>query len=302
MKKGIFLLILLWGGVAAFYARQQYIQNCPFYRDGHCFSCDTTEAIPVGYKENCHVCPNRKAIYVEGGIVPAWQCVLKTQADAEDFEAPEITVGNKKCPNSRPVQDVVKNCYPCDVETPVRVADIQQIRKCGIKRYVVPDGITEKTLKCPALADIKDPESCVMCGGFINQDECVAIGRNEFCQTNTDCGHAYWCYPFRTYAQKGGVCVPVRDTKWLCSQTDGYDLKTTTEFCTRQKAHIPTLQEIIEVDEDLKAHCPTLDIWAFFAPDGVVWIESFNNEFLFTREGESATLGGNTFYALCHKD
>ena len=74
------------------------------------------------------------------------------------------------------------------------------------------------------------------------------------------------------------------------------------EFCKRQGAHIPTLDEIETADEDLSVLCPTLDMWTFFSPDGAVWMESFAQEFLFTREGETEKLGGHLYYALCHKD
>ncbi|MBQ4472425.1 MAG: hypothetical protein II942_04205 [Alphaproteobacteria bacterium] len=303
MKWGKFA-ILITGvliGVGAYYGWQKRIQTCDFYRNGKCFSCQDVNEIPVGYKENCTFCANRQAAYVSEGLVPAWQCLVKVENE-EEQEVPDVRVGKADCPEVRPLKDIVGNCYVCGTPEPVRLSDLDKMAPCVTQRYAVPDGVTFKTMKCPDLSDITDAEMCLMCGGFVDEGGCARFGKNDFCETNADCGDGKWCYPLRLIPNGAGVCAREKTSAWLCSVSDGYDLKQAQLFCERQNAHIPTLEEIGNAEEDLRSVCPTIDIWTFFQPDGVVWLQSFTQEFLFTREGESEVLGGHTFHALCHKD
>ena len=289
----IFLSALLW----------YYLQprpKCDFYRGEKCITCSFEPGFPVGYKENCTKCENKTNYYIEEGLISAWLCLPK------DTPLPEEAVierGTKPCPKSAPLKDVVGNCYACDTEEPIRLLPTtNKIIPCQKNRYLLPDTLTLKSLKCPVLEDIHDPEICLGCHGIWNGDTCAHNGENSFCKNNNDCPQNQWCFPLRLAQNTLGVCTNTAKTKWICSQTDGYNLKMTQDFCTRQKAHIPTLEEIEQADEDLSTLCPTLDMWTFFTPDGVAWLESFTQEFLFTREGESESLGGHQFYALCHTD
>ena len=303
MKWGKFALLMICVliGFWAYQGWQKHIRTCDFYRNGKCLSCQDAEAIPVGYRGNCGFCGDRQAAYVSEGLVPAWQCLLKSEI-TEDQETPDVRVGKADCPEIRPLKDIVGNCYVCDTAEPVRLSDLDKMAACAGERYVVPDGVTFKTMRCPPLTEITDAEMCLMCGGFVVEGACAPNGKNDFCETNDECGSGKWCYPLRLIPNKSGVCTTMKTSAWLCSASDGYDLKQAKLFCERQKAHIPTLEEIEYAEEDLRNICPTIDIWTFFKPDGVVWLQSFTQEFLFTREGESDVLGGHTFHALCHKD
>ena len=303
MKKGIaiifFVVLILscWGG---YWFLHQDVSQCDFFRDGHCLMCDSKVPFLVGYKENCERCANRSAEYIEDGVVPSWLCRIQSGKSVGSLK-PLIKRGNKKCPKERPLKDVVGNCYSCNVEDIVRVgSDGSEV--CGLQRYVLPDGLLEKSVKCPPISEITDGEVCVMCGGVVKGKMCENEGQNRFCKKNSDCKDTEWCYPLRNNDKMQGVCAAMPETKWICSQTDGYDLIKTKEFCERLGAHIPSLEEIARADEDLSVLCPTLDMWTFFSEDGVVWLESFTQEFLFTREGEVEKMGGHQFYALCHKD
>ena len=274
-------------------------EECDFYRNGECISCITNQDFPVGYKENCEKCEHKKAYYVEGGLVSAWLCLDETKEPpvTPDFEK-DIT----PCPSSRPLKDIVGNCYSCNTEEPVHLLHAGKSLPCQDTRYILPDNLTLKSLKCPILEGIHDPEVCLSCHGIWSGQFCTNTGKNNLCKTNQDCPLNQWCFPLKIEVSEQGICTGQPETKWICSQTDGYDLAATQAFCTRQGAHIPTLEEIEHADENLTELCPTLDMWTFFAPDGAVWLESLTQEFLFTREGETDNLGGHHFYALCHKD
>jgi len=280
-----------------------FYKKCDFYRNGQCITCDLDQDFPVGYKENCSKCEHKKAQYVEGGLIASWLCISdQHQTDEENLEDIVIEKDTTPCPSSKPLKDIVGNCYACETPDPVRILHVSKTTPCQKTRYLLPDDLALKSLKCPLFQDIHDPEVCFSCHGIWQGDFCTNVGQTTFCQSNEDCPQNQWCFPFRINQQHKGICTKIPETKWICSQTDGYDLKTTQEFCARQNAHIPTLEEIEHVDENLTELCPTLDMWTFFAPDGAVWLESFAQEFLFTREGETEKLGGHHFYALCHKD
>ena len=304
MKKWIFLiffaalLLSCWGSYL--FLRQEKSAKCDFFRDGQCLMCETQIPILVGYKENCEKCPNRVATYIEDGVVPSWLCQIQSEEQNGVPHPPLLKRGSTKCPKQRPLKDAVGNCHACDTEDILRVAE--GASKVCAHRYILPDGFLEKSIKCPDLMLITDPEVCVMCGGIMNGTMCEHEGKNHFCKDNTNCDANEWCYPFKHKEKRQGVCIARPQTKWFCSQTDGYNLETAKKFCARLGSHIPSLEEIEFADEDLSALCPTLDMWTFFSDDGVVWLQSFTQEFLFTREGESEKLGGHQFYALCHKD
>lgn len=291
----LFVVCCTWGGIHYLTPHKQ----CLFYRAGQCITCDTEQDFPAGYKENCENCINKKAHYVEGGIVSAWLCLTNEQ---EPEIEPILKRDTTPCPDFMPLKDIVGNCYSCDTKEPVRLIPSQKHFPCQENRYILPDDLTLKSLICPTLEDIHDPEVCISCHGVWQGESCTNKGKNIFCETNEDCPQNQWCFPFKIERSQKGICSNLPETKWICSQTDGYDLQTTQAFCAGQKAHIPTLEEIGQANENLAELCPTLDMWTFFAPDGVVWLESFTQEFLFTREGESEKLGGHSFYALCHKD
>ena len=302
MKKIRILLGIVFC-VAACVGYRQWVQvqdaKCLFYREGRCVACETADFFPVGYKEACAVCSDRTAYYVEGGLFPAWQCGFKQ----EELELPLVSISSASCPDNRPLKDVLGNCYSCEVDVPVKIAHEDRGVVCQKQRYMVPDQLFVKSMKCPDFTSISDAEVCVACGGVVASDGCVSTGTNRFCAHQSECHADEWCYPFKMTHQEGpGVCAPKTQNAWFCSATDGYDVASVRAFCAAQGAHIPTLDEIENAGEDLSQICPTLDVWTFFEPDGVVWLESFTQEFLFTREGESQTLGGHTFHALCHKD
>ena len=299
IKYSLCAILLLCCGIFSWYFFKPTPQ-CDFFRAGQCLICAFDQAFPVGYKENCEKCSDRTAYYIEGGIIPAWLCAPQNTEISEDVI---IERNNTRCPKSRLLKDLVGNCYSCDTEEIVRLLpSISKNLPCQNERYLLPDSLTLKSLKCPLLENINDPEVCVSCNGIWNGDFCTHLGENTFCHDNNDCPKDQWCFPFKINHKLDGVCTNLSKTKWFCSKTDGYDLETTELLCARQGMHIPTLEEIEQADEDLNLLCPTLDMWTFFSPDGVVWLESFVQEFLFTREGESEKLGGHTFYALCHKD
>ena len=274
--------------------------KCLFYRQGQCVTCEDAQMWPVGYRENC-ACKNRKAYYIDEGFFPAWQCLVDENQE-EMLELPPISLSTQACPPHHPLKDILGNCYACDTQQPVRISHVERGAMCGQSRYNLPDQLVIKSMKCPALSDIQDPEACVACGGIVWDGKCFNEGANHFCTQNEDCRVDEWCFPLRQIKGQKGVCAKRLTNKWLCSGTDGYDLESVRAFCAGQNAHIPTLEEIENADEDLSALCPTLDMWTFFELDGAVWLDSFTQEFLFTREGESQKLGGHTFHALCHKD
>ncbi len=132
---------------------------------------------------------------------------------------------------------------------------------------------------------------------------CQSEGVNKFCSENTDCGNGEWCYPLKiSKTGEQGICAPMSETNWICSQTDGYDFEQARKFCDRQGAHIPTMQEMEKELSEVLAACVNNDSWTFFDEENAIWLESFNREFLFTRENEKSNLGGNTFHALCRKN
>ena len=303
-----FLLVLsIMGGILGVSSKnwtEASIEHCAFYREGKCLSCDETEAIPVGYKENCDQCPNRVAIYVAEGFVSAWQCVLSENGTSEMLgTSMPVEISQKKCPQERPLQDIVGNCYSCESEEPVRIGYWKKERLCGTRRYFVPDDLVDKSEKCPEREEILDAEMCFHCGGIPNENGCDVDGFAKTCTKNDDCASEAWCYPLKmTVSSESGFCTPKTREQWICSETDGYTQKTAKEFCERQGAHLPSLQEIEEDKEKALVACPTNDMWTFFSPDGAVWLESFDLAFLFTREGETDKIGGHSFYALCHKN
>ncbi len=292
-------------GLLVYQVYDKWIQDerakCLFFRGGECITCDRMDAWPVGYKENCS-CHNKMAYYVEEGLFPAWQCVKREESEEKIPDVGPVSINSKPCPKHHPLRDILGNCYACDTPTPVRIAHAEKGAVCGQKRYTTPDQFVDKSQLCPILSDIQDSEVCVACGGVVWNGKCFNEGENHFCVENHDCPNDEWCFPLRQYKYKQGVCTKRTKHRWFCSVTDGYDLATTKDICMRQGMHIPTLEEIEMAEEDLSQLCPTLDMWAFFAPDGVVWLESFTREFLFTREAESDKLGGHTFHALCHID
>ncbi len=299
-KQGALAICLLIFLSLLFMYHLHTMPKCDFFRGKTCITCAFEQEFPVGYKENCNKCPNKTAYYLEGGLTHAWLCLPKEKPLAEEAL---IERNNTPCPRSAPLKDAVGNCYACNSEEPVRLlSDTSKHFPCQNKRYLLPDQPTFKSLKCPVLANIQDPEVCIACQGIWQENHCTKTGKNAFCKNNDDCPQDQWCFPFRISGKHSGICTHHPLTRWICSQTDGYDLESAKHFCARQNAHIPTLDEIATADEDLSQLCPTLDMWTFFAPDGVVWLESFTQEFLFTREGESDKLGGHQFYALCHKD
>ena len=289
-------------GMLAYEVYDKWIQEqrakCLFYRDDECVMCDTEGPWPVGYRENCS-CKNKTAYYVEEGLFPAWQCMDKTEQD-EMPEIPPVSISATACPKHHPLRDILGNCYACNTPKAVCIAHSNKGSVCGRNRYTLPDGLVNKSILCPTLSDIQDPEICVACGGVVWDGKCFNEGENHFCEQNQDCGENEICFPLRQIEGKSGVCAKRPEHKWFCSGADGYDLTTVQEVCSRQGMHIPTLDEIETADEDLSALCPTLDVWTFFAPDGAVWLQSFTEEFLFTREGESDKMGGHTFHAVCH--
>ena len=297
------MLLLMCFVVACVILSFKYIRAqkpCDFFRNNQCLLCAEETDFPTGYKENCEKCPNRKAYYIEGGLIPAWSCILETAQP--NLEKP-IEKSVTPCPKSRPLKDIVGNCHTCATDEPVHLfLTFNQNIPCHGSRYLLPDNLTLSSLKCPLLENITDPEACLACQGFWQHNTCLSIGENIFCQDNDTCPEGQWCFPLKANSEHKGLCVDKAQTNWICSQTDGYDLETAKTFCTRQNAHIPTLEEIEQANEDLSVLCPALDVWTFFSPDGAVWLESFALEFIFTREGESQKLGGRSFYALCHQD
>lgn len=299
MKKLLVLVLIFMGGYWAYKASEQHTKRCLFVRNGQCFQCHQQETVPVAYKENCTLCPNRTAVYIQEGLMPAWQCAVKEKV----AETAQVERSKAICPFNAPLKDWLGNCFSCEAENPVRVGGKKSKEVCDKKRYHLPDGVAEKSLKCPPIEQITDPEICWQCGGSLNQKGCAPKGKNRFCETNEMCQANEWCYPFKMPTKnKKGVCVRQTEEDWIFTQTDGYDLASVTEFCSRQGMRLPILEEIEQAKQKLLAQAPKTDVWIFFNPNGVVWLKSLEDEFIFTREGESEKLGGHHFYGLCHKN
>lgn len=302
--KQMWLFFVVLVGLLTYQVYDKWITSerakCFLFRYGECVKCDDVRIIPVGYRENCVVCRNREAYYVDEGLFPAWQCT-KEKIDGE-VELPVVSLSTNPCPKHHPLKDILGNCYACDTDVPVRIAHKGKGAVCDKIRYSLPDQMVEKSVKCPELSAIIDPEVCLACGGNFDVTGCSLKATNHFCTTRADCTENEWCYPLRYIKEGEGICVSRPTGKWFCSGTDGYDLESTQKICDRLGMKIPTLEAIEHAEEDLSQLCPTLDMWTFFAQDGAVWLKSFADEFLFTREGESDKLGGHAFYALCHKE
>ncbi len=303
LAQGFLFLCLIAGGVLVYqeYERTLMRQRCPFFKDNICFSCDTPEAIAVGYKEQCALCANRTAYYMDEGALPAWQCLI-TPSEEQAPKIPPVGRSKTPCPKDKPLKDILGNCHGCDADIPMRLSCKKAAEICQQKRYTLPDGVMFKSLHCPEPERIQNAETCVACGGVVNGGKCQKEGENRFCAHAQECAENEVCVPFLNKELGAGVCALKPATNWICSATDGYDLASAEAYCAAFDAHIPTLEEIAQADENLAVLCPTLDMWTFFAPDGVVWLDSFTQEFLFTREGESSALSGHQFYALCHKN
>ena len=295
------VVILVYCGVDSW---TENTRECAFYRGGWCLACEEEKEIPVGYKENCDICSNRQALYVAEGLIPAWACVLSNQVedDQENWQPAPVRIDRSGCPFVRPLRDIVGNCYPCDTRMPVRLSDWTAGDVCD-NRYNVPDRYGNKSMLCPPIEEIVDAEMCFHCGGVMLDGFCRTEGENRFCSENSDCKQGEWCYPLKiSEVGQKGICTVISEKKWICSETDGYDVEQAKLFCTRQGAHIPTMQELEKELSDVMVACVNNDIWTFFDKENAIWLESFNREFLFTRENEKENLGGNTFHALCRVD
>lgn len=182
MKKSIGLLIglilILFCGMI--YHHFYKISKCDFFRDGKCLMCDGPESFPVGYKDNCEKCSERTAYYVDEGLFPAWFCAVKLKEKENVSEVKYIVRSNDDCPFNRPLKDVVGNCYSCETEENVLVGPREEESVCREKRYRLPDGLLEKSLKCPDFQNISDPEVCVACQGVVTLDGCKTEGENHF--------------------------------------------------------------------------------------------------------------------------
>ena len=296
------IILIAFISFEVFQIRSFFRQRCPFYRQGKCIACSDSVDIPVGLKENCNRCPTRTAVYIGDGTVPAWICQsVDAYTRISGSEMKSVDMPSMPCPDDRPLKDLVGNCYACNTQEPVRVAHWSRAKMCLGKRYFTPHILSEKSVLCPQLSSVSNPEMCDMCGGGWIQDHCAAGQTSRYCVTNSECQENEWCYPFMIEReQKTGICAK-RDLnkKWSCSTTDGYSRSAAERFCAQQGGRIPSLDDLTHDKQGAMAACPHNDMWTFFDNDGAMYMAYLDKEFVITRDGEVGDYGQADFFALC---
>ena len=268
-------------------------------------ACSESVDIPVGLKENCNRCSDRTVKYIGEGAVPAWLC---QSPDAftriSGSSAVSVDVSGVACPADKPLKDLVGNCYACDTPEPVRVAHWSRAEVCFGKRYFIPHILSEKSMLCPDLNTISNPEICDMCGGGWDQNQCLPHYASRYCSHNSDCLASDWCYPFLLERnQHQGICTArSAGTKWRCSTTDGYSHSAAEKFCANQGARLPTFQDLSTDKKGAMSACPHNDLWTFFDEDKAMYMGYLDKEFPITKEGEVGDYGQADYFALCIMD
>ena len=110
MKKSVWIgggiLLMIFVGVETWQIQRFFHQRCAFYRQGKCIACSDSVDIPVGFKENCNRCPERTAVYIGEGTVPAWLCQSPdafTRISGSDVAS--VDVSGASCPANKPLKD-----------------------------------------------------------------------------------------------------------------------------------------------------------------------------------------------------
>ncbi|MBP5343741.1 MAG: hypothetical protein J6Y85_01510 [Alphaproteobacteria bacterium] len=300
---GILLLVFL--GVEFFQISHFFQKKCAFYRQGRCISCSDSIDIPVGFKENCNVCPERSVKYIGEGIAPVWICQsLDAYTRISGSQVATADVATIPCPEDKPLKDLVGNCYACDTPEPVRVAHWSRASMCFGQRYFVLNTLSEKSMLCPKLPNISNPEICDMCQGGWIKNKCLSNTKSRYCQGNGDCLDSEWCYPFMIERNEHqGICTQKSDhQKWLCSTTDGYSRSLAEKFCVNQGGRLPNLDDLMQDKSGALSACPYNDMWTFFDENKAMYMDYLDKEFLITRDAEIGDYGQANFYALCIMD
>lgn len=273
--------------------------DCLFTFQGHCYTCDDQETFFVGLPENCAVCPNRHTQYINWDGKSIWACLKSPIAEDDEIEFQE-SVPDTSCPKEKPLQDILGHCYDCHSPEPVQISDSKE-NICIGKRYLTRYRNSEKSHPCPPTSHIQDPYICVACHGQWQNEKCIPVSLKpmDFCQKNSDCSQNQWCYPFghKIYS-KSGICRPLVQQKWICSNFEGYTYESAQIFCARQNAHLPTFKELEAEKELALLACSNTNIWTIF-DEGSIYLDSLKSSFPITKEKETFELGGDNTYALC---
>ena len=109
-----------------------------------------------------------------------------------------------------------------------------------------------------------------------------------------------WGVFLLTIYNKNGICRPVINQKWFCSQNEGFSFNDASIFCQRQNAHIPTLAEIESEKNEVLKTCLNNKIWVHF-DEGMLYLDTLNSDII-TQEKISTFSGGDNSYALCRQN
>ncbi len=272
--------------------------KCLFYSQGKCYTCQEEADFLVGLPENCSLCANRFTQYTEYDSLGLWTC----STHKDEITLP-LSIQNKNCPKEAPLKDILGHCYPCATQQPVRLHHSKE-NVCLGKRYLTEFRLSEKSHKCPPVRKIQNPEICLTCQGFWHQEKCIPTQQDKlpFCQTNTDCAPEEYCYPFRYQVQNHtGICRPHTNTKWLFSDTEGYNTSSAHLFCERQGAHLADLHTIRTQQAEILKQAPHSKIWVHFE-EGTLYLDSIKEKYPITNEALENNMDGDNFYVLCQKD
>ena len=290
-----FGLILCMGAVLCSW---RYIsrKDCLFYIHDYCYTCDEKEIFFVGLPENCTVCPNKQARYVNWNGKSIWAC----SSDITDEEIEFQDLQNPPCPKERSLRDILGHCYTCDTPESVQIAETDG-NNCSGKRYLTRYRNSKKSNLCPSFKQIQDPYVCVSCQGQWQNEECTVFSWKamNFCKKNSDCPDNQWCYPFtETLYSKQGICRPNIRQKWICSVSEGYTRETAWNFCARQEAKIPSFNELENDKEMVLSACSKNNVWVLF-DEGTLYLDSLKTPFVITKEKDPFETGGDNTHALC---
>ena len=299
MKKALPFVLTLLAGIV-FFTVSKTNNSCLFYHQNKCYNHDEKDIFFVGLPENCQVFKNKNSQYLEWGDLSIWACLPDNMGE-EDI-APPVPQKNSFCPKGYPLMDIVGNCYSCQTKQAVQLGSFDY-SVCLGKRYLTKFRNSSKSNLCPDLNQIKDPEICLACHGKWLDEKCVdfSLSEQNFCQKNSDCPTNHYCHPFiYSIYNKYGICRPVINQKWFCSQNEGFSFNDASIFCQRQNAHIPTLAEIESEKNEVLKTCLNNKIWVHF-DEGMLYLDTLNSDII-TQEKISTFSGGDNSYALCRQN